>query len=454
VAEPIIIVDYDPDWATSFTKLRDRIGESLRDLPHSIDHVGGTAIPGAAAKPIIDIDVVLKSKADTPKAIEALAKIGYRHLGDLGIAGREAFESPTDPVPHHLYVVALGGREHTRHVKFRDYLRSHPEETKRYSALKKSLAQKFRNDREAYTESKTVFIEAILRQAGSPDLPPFPELSSSTSITSGRSKRIIQHFSRSRVDLSQGSVNRFFAEHAQDYSRSQSHAQGADLGALIRALKPKKSEVVLDVATGTGFTAVALAGLVGHVTGIDVTDEMLTQAGRLARERGLANVRFELGDALKIGYPNSSFDVVTTRRATHHFEDVPRFLREAKRVLRSGGRLGIVDMSPLEGAEAFSNRIERLRDRSHVRAFTQTAWKSMVSKAGFFIQSSEILGESITFERWLYPVEAGGREGESIRRAWSSAPTNVKRLLAARFEKGVVKGWTKSRIILVASKTP
>ena len=254
--------------------------------------------------------------------------------------------------------------------------------------------------------------------------------------------------------MSRGSVKRFFAEHAQDYSRSQSHAQGADLDALIRALKPKRFEVALDVATGTGFTAVALAGLVGHVTGIDVTDEMLAQAGRLARERGRTNIRFELGDALKIGYPDSSFDIVTTRRATHHFEDVAKFLREARRVLRAGGRVGIVDMSPPEGTEAFSNRIERLRDKSHVKAFTQTAWKSMVSKAGLRIQSSEILGESVTFERWLYPVEAGGREEEAIRRAWGSAPANVRRLLVANFENEAIKRWTKSRIILVASKTP
>jgi ubiquinone/menaquinone biosynthesis C-methylase UbiE len=254
--------------------------------------------------------------------------------------------------------------------------------------------------------------------------------------------------------MSRGSVKRFFAEHARDYSRSQSHAQGADLDALIRALKPKKFEVALDVATGTGFTAVALAGLVGHVTGIDVTDEMLAQAGRLARERGRTNVRFELGDALKIGYPDSSFDIVTTRRATHHFEDVPKFLREARRILRTGGRVGIVDMSPPEGAEAFSNKIEMLRDKSHVEAFTQAAWKLMVSNADLRIQSSEVLGESVTFERWLYPVERGGREEEAIRRAWGSAPANVKLLLAANFEKGAIRGWTKSRIILVASKTP
>ena len=270
----------------------------------------------------------------------------------------------------------------------------------------------------------------------------------------GSPKRIILHHSHAAANLSQSSVKHFFAEHAQDYSRSQSHARGADLDALVRALKPKKSEVALDVATGTGFTAVTLAGLVGHVTGIDVTDEMLAQAGRLARERGCTNVRFELGDAMRIGYPSSSFDLVTTRRATHHFKDVPKFLREARRVLRPGGRLGVVDMSPPEGTETFSNRIEKLRDRSHVKAFTPTAWSLMISKAGFHILSSEILGEPVTFERWLYPVEPGGKEEQSIRRAWSSAHANVRRLLAARFENGAVKGWTKSRIILVASKTP
>ena len=157
---------------------------------------------------------------------------------------------------------------------------------------------------------------------------------------------------------------------------------------------------------------------------------------------------------MKIGYPDSSFDIVTTRRAAHHFEDAPRFLREARRVLRSGGRLGIVDMSPPEGAEAFSNRIERLRDSSHIRAFTPAAWKSMVLKAGLHIESSKVLGEAVTFERWLYPVETGGREEEAIRRAWGSAPSRVRQLLEAWFEKGTVKGWTKPRIILVAAKTP
>jgi GrpB-like predicted nucleotidyltransferase (UPF0157 family) len=166
VSEPVIIVNYDHNWVATFQKLRDHLKRSLGDIPHSIDHVGSTAIPGAAAKPIIDIDVVLKSTAGLPEAIEALAKTGYRHVGDLGIKGRDAFESPSGLPPHHLYVVVLGGREYTRHIRFRNYLRSHPEEIRRYSALKKSLALKFRDDREAYTEAKTPFVEDILSRAG------------------------------------------------------------------------------------------------------------------------------------------------------------------------------------------------------------------------------------------------------------------------------------------------
>jgi GrpB-like predicted nucleotidyltransferase (UPF0157 family) len=169
LVDPVIVVDYDPHWVDTYSSLRDRIAEALGGLPSVIEHVGSTSIPGAAAKPIVDMDVVLRSSTDVPKAIKGLEGVGYRHLGDLGIPGREAFESPSGLPAHHLYVVVLGGRELGRHLSFRDYLRNHPEETRRYSALKKSLAQKFREDREAYTEAKTAFIEDILRRAGSAD---------------------------------------------------------------------------------------------------------------------------------------------------------------------------------------------------------------------------------------------------------------------------------------------
>jgi ubiquinone/menaquinone biosynthesis C-methylase UbiE len=249
-----------------------------------------------------------------------------------------------------------------------------------------------------------------------------------------------------------GPIERFFGAHAQEYSKSRGHAHGTDLASLLAALDPKPGDVALDVATGTGFTAVAIAPLVGRVTGIDVTSEMLEEAKRLSSSKGLANTTFELGDALDIRASDGSFDIVTTRRATHHFADVPRFIQEAKRVLKPGGRLGVADMSPPEGAEAFSNTIEKLRDCSHVEAFTPGKWRSMISAAGLEIRFSQVLDEQVSFEKWLDPVGLGGPEEKSVRRAWGDADRIIRTLLHAVFEKGTINRWTKSRVVLVASK--
>lgn len=253
---------------------------------------------------------------------------------------------------------------------------------------------------------------------------------------------------------SNDSVRRFFAAHAQGYSKSLSHARGADLVALMDALGPRGVGSALDVATGTGFTALALAQFAREVVGVDMTREMLEEAGKLAVSQGITNARFELGEATNLRFPKSSFDIVTVRRATHHFNDVPKFLHETKRVLKPGGRLGLVDMSPPEGAEYFVNTIERLRDRSHVEAFTPTAWKSMILQAGLQINSLRVVGEPVSLEGWLYPVKLDAREMTYIRSAWDSASTLVKQLLGADMEEGIIRGWTKSRIVLVAANTP
>ena len=165
LADPVVVVDYNPAWVSMFALLRDRLAAALGDLQVTIDHVGSTAVPGAAAKPIIDIDVAVQPKEEADAAIRLLENAGYRHLGDLGIPGREAFESPHGLPEHHPYVVVKGNSEHTRHLFFRDYLREHPEETRRYSDLKKSLAAKFRDDREAYTGAKGAFVVGVLREA-------------------------------------------------------------------------------------------------------------------------------------------------------------------------------------------------------------------------------------------------------------------------------------------------
>ena len=129
-------------------------------------HVGSTAVPGLAAKPIIDLDVVVASRDEVPRAIEALDRLGYAHRGDLGVPGREAFRGPATVPGHHLYLCAADSSELRRHLAFRDHLRSHPGSAAEYARLKRDLAARHQGDREAYTRGKTAFVEEILRAAG------------------------------------------------------------------------------------------------------------------------------------------------------------------------------------------------------------------------------------------------------------------------------------------------
>jgi GrpB-like predicted nucleotidyltransferase (UPF0157 family) len=159
--DPIVIVAYDPRWPQQFEELRARIQTALGELAIAIHHVGSTAVPGLAAKPIIDLDVVIASRAMLPAAIAALAALGYSHQGDLGIPGREAFRS-THAVRHNLYVCADGAEPLRKHLAFRDQLRAHPDAAAAYAALKKGLAERHRDNRDAYTDGKTELVRKIL----------------------------------------------------------------------------------------------------------------------------------------------------------------------------------------------------------------------------------------------------------------------------------------------------
>ncbi len=244
----------------------------------------------------------------------------------------------------------------------------------------------------------------------------------------------------------------FFSKHAEDYAKSESHAHGSDLIRLIELLEPRPEDIALDVATGTGFTAMELVEKVNRVFATDITREMLVQAERLAQERGITNISFEKAEAGHLPYDDSSFDIVTTRRAAHHFQDVSRFLNEAGRVLKKSGRLGIVDMSPPEGTEEFFNRIERIRDSTHTRALTPNEWRTKVEEAGLRVTQLETLDERVSFERWLYPVEMGGVEEKGIREEWANASREIKKQLNLEQTGDHVESWVKTRIVLIAIK--
>lgn len=245
----------------------------------------------------------------------------------------------------------------------------------------------------------------------------------------------------------------FFGEHAEDYKNSESHAKGEDLHMLVRALTLRPTDRVLDVATGAGHTALSIAPFVSNVVGVDVTEEMLEKGRELANSRAIDNVRFEYGEAEKIGFADSSFDVVTCRRAAHHFKDKERFFSEVKRVLAPGGRFGLADMCPAEGSEDLLNKLERVRDTSHTRALTGTEWKAQVEKAGLKVNSMQVEKEAYTLEKWLSPVKPGGEEEKKVLEILKAASKGELAALGATFgPKDEITGFDKRRIVLVATR--
>lgn len=161
----ISIVDYDPTWPLRFEELAARMRAALGAPVLRIEHIGSTAVPGLAAKPVIDIDVVANSPRELEATILRLAQIGYVHEGDLGVQGREAFRSPAGDTQHHLYLLVEGAAELKRHLAFRDALRADPRLRDAYSKLKRSLAHQHPRDRDAYTSGKSEFVLATLARS-------------------------------------------------------------------------------------------------------------------------------------------------------------------------------------------------------------------------------------------------------------------------------------------------
>jgi len=164
----VVVVEYDSAWPRRFEELRALIWPAVSDIALSVEHVGSTSVPGLAAKPIIDLDVIVPENR-VRAAIAGLEGLGYEHKGDLGIPAREAFEAPPDLPAHHLYLCPVGSRALRNHLAVRDHLRANPEAVRRYAELKRDLARRFPDDMARYVEGKTAFLVRILREAGLED---------------------------------------------------------------------------------------------------------------------------------------------------------------------------------------------------------------------------------------------------------------------------------------------
>jgi GrpB-like predicted nucleotidyltransferase (UPF0157 family) len=167
VTREIVVADYDTEWPRWFDRAHAHIWPAVADVAVRIDNVGSTSVPGLAAKPIIDMDIVVSTEAAIPVAIERLAAIGYRWMGDFGVTGREAFSLAEggDLPPHHLYLVVEDNRAHLDHWLLRDLLRSDPESRERYGATKRRNAETAEGDIDAYLAGKAELVAELLTRA-------------------------------------------------------------------------------------------------------------------------------------------------------------------------------------------------------------------------------------------------------------------------------------------------
>lgn len=175
-----------------------------------------------------------------------------------------------------------------------------------------------------------------------------------------------------------------FSRQAIPFSSAKTIADEGALQLLVDLSSAGPDDTVLDVACGGGNVVCAFARVVRHATGIDMTPAMLERAGRMAAEKNLPNVTWDLGDVSSLPYPDGKFSIVVTRFSFHHFPDPLSVLKEMKRVCAPGGKILVADMHTAikqSQAEEF-NRMERLRDPSHVRALHLEELKSLFPAAG------------------------------------------------------------------------
>lgn len=165
-APRVHVVDPDPDWARRFQALQARLWPVVEGSALSLEHVGSTSVPQLAAKPVIDMDIVVRDRAQLEACAQRLAALGYQPRGELGIEGRFAMRRPAHSEPHNLYLCLEGCASLRNHLAVRDYLRAHPEEARAYGEKKKELAQRHPWDIDAYTWGKTGFLLDILGRCG------------------------------------------------------------------------------------------------------------------------------------------------------------------------------------------------------------------------------------------------------------------------------------------------
>lgn len=228
-----------------------------------------------------------------------------------------------------------------------------------------------------------------------------------------------------------------FDRQAEHYNAQWNTWSEESLRWLLENAAPQPNDRALDVATGTGFTALAFAPHVAEAIGLDVSTGMLAQARKHADEQGITNADFQEGPAEHLPFPDAHFDLVTCRIAPHHFLSVTQFVHEVARVLKPGGRFLVADTSVPDNdpeADHWQNTVEAMRDPSHIRNYTPSEWQTFVADAGLTIEAvNDSGGIPITLNDWLIKAGCTPEQSTAVHLEFAAATPAIVETYQIRF---------------------
>jgi GrpB-like predicted nucleotidyltransferase (UPF0157 family)/ubiquinone/menaquinone biosynthesis C-methylase UbiE len=311
----IELLDHDPGWAPAFEAERTRLMHALGPVALRIEHHGSTAVPGLAAKPIIDIQVSVASLQPLAAYARPLALCGYVHRPHADDAFAPFFHRPsTWPHTHHVHVVQAESDEERRTLAFRDYLRHDADAAREYETLKRELAARFggasSESRDAYAEAKGPFVKAIVERA--------------------------------LAAAERAAIRRYYDEFAEESRLSSGPGQlefERTTEIFAKYLPPPPARIV-DVGGAAGVYSLWLAELGYEVHLVDASDRLVEEARSRSGRAQHPLASMTVADARHLPAADGTADAVLVMGPLYHLTrqaDRVAALREARRVLRDDG---------------------------------------------------------------------------------------------------------------------
>lgn len=250
-------------------------------------------------------------------------------------------------------------------------------------------------------------------------------------------------------------VQDYFSRTAESYVSSFSHKSGDDLQRLLELGEWGRQQQALDIATGGGHTALAVAPYVARVTVTDLTPRMLEKAREYLVAQGVTNAEFVVADAEHLPFADASFDRVTCRIAAHHFPHVARSVQEVARVLKSGGIYLLIDcMAPSDPElDSFDNTVEKWRDSSHGRSCTPEEWQAFFSGAGLQVEHREFFRKTHHYDDWTLRSQLPNNEKASLEQFILESSSRIQAYFAVvQREDGHLESFSNDFILLKGRK--